>query len=176
MRRIHLPIVLIPLLALGGCEAIKRSEWTKACDDFFHYSREDVVGSDGMERVCACAIDRELAGQTPIATIPDRPDHELPEFRRHIPDCVQANGGSPTGVAARESAGHAPRPAVFDPATMEATEPEGEIRPEGSTIQPGPQGSARDDVSQAMKDEEPRLICPQPKGGRTISIGKPVGP
>lgn len=113
---------------LGGC-ALERAIAAKECTDFYDHTRDRQVTADGLEAACACAVEREAAGQTPTASVPPRSNPALPDYRRHLPDCLQANGGSATGVAARESSGAAPRLPTFDRATGQVTEPPDQVRP-----------------------------------------------
>ena len=113
---------------LGGC-GLQREIAVKDCTDFYEHTRERQVNAEGLRAACTCAVEREAAGQTPVASVPPRPNPALPSFRRHLPDCLQANGGSASGVAARESSGAAPRLPVFDPATGRVTEPPGQVMP-----------------------------------------------
>ncbi|MGE0178683.1 MAG: hypothetical protein AB7O91_02535 [Sphingomonas sp.] len=120
---------LLPaLLALSGCQLIREAS-IRECAEFFDNSRDPQMNDESFRRACTCAVDREAAGQTPIASVPPRPDPALGEFRRHLPDCIAANGGRATGVAARESSGAEPRLPVFDPATGRTTEPPGQVMP-----------------------------------------------
>jgi len=120
MRRLA---IVIPLLALAGCEGLVRISAIQSCTEFYENSQDQEVDEETMRTVCGCAVDRELAERTPAVTIPDAPDAELPEYRRHIPDCLVESGASAYGIAARESAGPKPRNAVFDPATGEVEPP-----------------------------------------------------
>ncbi len=113
---------------LGGC-AIERAIAAKECTDFYDHTRDRQVNEDQLKAACTCAVEREAAGQTPIAGVPPRSNPALPDYRRHLPDCLQANGGSVAGVAARESSGAPPRLPVFDPATGQVTEPPDQVRP-----------------------------------------------
>jgi len=121
-------IALLPLLALSGCQLIREAE-IRDCVEFFEHSRDPQMSDESFRRACTCAIDREAAGQTPIASVPPRPQPKLGEFRRHLPDCIAANGGRAGGVAARESSGAPPRLPEFDPATGRVSEPPGQVMP-----------------------------------------------
>ncbi len=121
-------LVLLPLLTLGGCQFIREAK-IRECAEFFNNSRDPQMDSAAFERACTCAIDREAAGQTPVATVPERPSPALGPSRRHLPDCIAANGGRANGVAARESAGERPRPAIFDPATGWTRDPDNQVMP-----------------------------------------------
>lgn len=166
--RIYLTGASIAALALlGGC-AIERAIATKECTDFYENSRDRQVNEDQLKAACTCAVERQAAGQSPIASVPPRPEPALPDFRQHLPDCLQANGGSATGVAARESSGRAPRLAVFDPATGRVSVPPGEVLPGpgepgyegGGPLPPGllpsagppPTRSGRNDVDSAIEN------------------------
>lgn len=128
MRILFAGASVAALALLGGC-AIERAIAVDECTDFFERSRDRQMNNDTIKAACTCAVEREAAGQTPIASVPPRPNPGLPEYRRHLPDCIQANGGSASGVAARESSGHAPRPTLFDPATGTSADPPGEVMP-----------------------------------------------
>jgi len=129
MRTVLVLAALAPLPALAGCDQFFRDVSITECTDFYRYSRDGQIGSDGIRAACGCAVDREAAGRTPVAGVPDRPDPALGEFRRHLPDCLAEHGGSATGVAARESSGAAPLPATFDPATGWSADPPGQVMP-----------------------------------------------
>lgn len=132
-------IALLPLVALSGCQLIREAE-VRDCVEFFDNSRDPQMNAESFRRACTCAIDREAAGQTPIASVPPRPQPGLGDFRRHLPDCIAANGGRAGGVAARESSGAAPRLPIFDPATGRVSEPPGQVMPgpgDGGARPPG---------------------------------------
>jgi len=140
MRMILAGLSVAASALLGGC-AVERAIATKECTDFYDHTRDRQVNEDQLKAACTCAVEREAAGQTPIASVPPRSNPALPDFRRHLPDCLQANGGSVAGVAARESSGAAPRLPVFDPATGRVTVPPDQVMPgpgEGESGADGP--------------------------------------
>lgn len=126
--RARMLLALLPVLALGGCQLIREAS-IRECVEFFDNSRDPRMDRTAFQRACTCAIDREAAGQTPIASVPARPNPALGAFRRHLPDCIGANGGRANGVAARESSGAPPRPAIFDPATGRSSDPPDQVMP-----------------------------------------------
>lgn len=87
------------------------------------------MDASAFQRACTCAVERETAGQTPDAAVPERPNPALGSFRRHLPDCIAANGGRANGVAARESSGEEPSPRIFDPATGRVSDPPNQVMP-----------------------------------------------
>lgn len=121
-------VMLLPLLALGGCQLIREAN-IRDCNEFFRNSRDPQMDRTAFQRACTCAVERESAGQTPVATVPERPNPALGAFRRHLPDCIGANGGRANGVAARESSGAPPSPAIFDPATGRSSDPADAVLP-----------------------------------------------
>jgi hypothetical protein len=126
--RIRAPLALLPLLTLGGCQLIREAN-IRECSEFFRNSRDPRMDASAFQRACTCAVEREAAGQTPIASVPERPNPALGSFRRHLPDCIAANGGRANGVAARESSGEEPRPRIFDPATGRVSDPPNQVMP-----------------------------------------------
>jgi hypothetical protein len=136
-------IALLPLLTLGGCQLIREAK-IRECAEFFDNSRDPQMDRAAFERACTCAIDREAAGQTPVASVPPRPNPALGPSRRHLPDCIAANGGRANGVAARESAGEPPRTAIFDPATGRVRDPDNQVMPGPADGGEPPPGAAYD--------------------------------
>jgi hypothetical protein len=126
--RPRLLFLLLPALLLAGCQMIREAN-IRECVEFFDDSRDPQMDRGAFQRACTCAVEREAAGATPVATVPPRPEPALGAFRRHLPDCIGANGGRANGVAARESSGRPPRPRIFDPATGESRDPPGEVMP-----------------------------------------------
>ncbi len=151
----RLACLILPALLLGGCEMVQRLDWGQSCEAFFEHSREDRLDDRGLRRVCQCAIDRELAGDQPRASVPARGTPELPEFRRHIPDCAAVMGSSADGIAARESAGPAPRPDIFDPATGRVSDAPGQVRPnDGAPATPMVSPNLDFDPNSIIRDAE----------------------
>lgn len=143
-----IPVILaaaISSLTLAGCDVISRLDretGIRECSEFYRNSREARMSEEAIRASCTCAVEREAAGQTPIASVPPRPNPALGDFRRHLPDCLAANGGSASGVAARESSGAAPLATQFDPNTGRWSEPPDQVMPgpgEGEAEAPPPE-------------------------------------